>query len=53
MITLTLHRAFIVLFGFALSIAFLMLGFFASPEAVRTSPPALYNSLLLEKLAQD
>ncbi|WP_171123735.1 MULTISPECIES: hypothetical protein [unclassified Ruegeria] len=48
----TLNFAFICLIGCTLSTGVLMLGFFASPEAVRSSPPATYNSLLLEHLAK-
>ncbi len=36
--------------GITLLTASLLLAFFASPEAVRTPPPALYDSLLLQQL---
>ncbi len=47
----TLNFAFACLAGCVLSSAILMLGFFVSPEAVRSSPPPQNNSLLLEHLA--
>ncbi|WP_160175165.1 hypothetical protein [Ruegeria halocynthiae] len=46
----TLNAAVVWITGFVLFTAALMLAFFASPEAVRTTPPDLYNSLLLEQL---
>ncbi|WP_170559247.1 hypothetical protein [Ruegeria atlantica] len=47
----TLNVASFCLVGFVLATAALMLAFFASPQAVRTSPPAVYNTLLLETLS--
>lgn len=46
----TLSVASYILIGFALTITAFTLGFFASPQAVRTSP-TVHNVLLLEKLA--
>ncbi|GAA6159513.1 MULTISPECIES: hypothetical protein [Ruegeria] len=48
MLRSTLNLASFCLFGMLMCVAILMLGFFASPEAVRSAPPAQYNSLLLE-----
>lgn len=50
MLRSALNVAAIALVGCAFSIAIMMFGFFASPEAVRTSPPSLYNTLLLDQL---
>ena len=52
MIRSTLNMAGVFLVGFALTTAALMLGFFASPEAVRPPQPEVYNSLLLEMLVK-
>ena len=43
----TMNLASALLAGIVFSLAVISFGFFASPEAVRTSPPAAYNSLLL------
>ncbi|WP_170763802.1 hypothetical protein [Ruegeria lacuscaerulensis] len=51
MLRSALNFVSLCLFGFTLLTASLMLAFFASPEAVRTQPPALYDSLLLELLS--
>jgi len=51
MLRSALNFASLCLVGFALLSAALVLAFFASPEAVRTSPPASYNLLLLERLS--
>jgi hypothetical protein len=48
MLRSTLNLASFCLFGMLMCAGILMLGFFASPEAVRSAPPAQYNSLLLE-----
>lgn len=50
MLRLKLEFAITCLIGMALCAAALFLAFFASPEAVRSVPPASYNSLLLERL---
>ena len=51
MLRSALNIASLCLIGAALLASSLMLAFFASPEAVRTSPPAIYDSLLLERLS--
>lgn len=50
MLRLRLDFALTCLIGVILCVAALALAFFASPEAVRSVPPASYNALLLERL---
>ena len=52
MLRYTLNLTLIFTMAVAASIAVLMLGFFASPEAVRTSPATLYNSMLVDHLTR-
>ncbi|MCA0930131.1 hypothetical protein [Ruegeria profundi] len=52
MLRSAINAASLFLIGSLLTVAALMVAFFASPEAVRTSPPILYDSLLLDQLTQ-
>ncbi|WP_170773835.1 hypothetical protein [Ruegeria lacuscaerulensis] len=52
MLRTTLNLTGLCLLGLLACVSVLMLGFFASPEAVRAAPPAQYNSLLLQALPQ-
>ncbi|WP_170332258.1 hypothetical protein [Ruegeria arenilitoris] len=50
MLRSALNIASLCLIGALLMLIALMLAFFASPESVRSSPPVMYDSLLLNQL---
>lgn len=44
------HITAVVLAGCAFSLLVILFGFFASPSAVRTSPPSAFSTILFEHL---
>lgn len=50
MLRSTLHITLIIFAASVLSLAVILFGFFASPNAVRTSPVSVQDTLLLNQL---